>query len=252
MRRAGEAIDVVHAGAAQLWRSFGAASDAASELQPRRDAEPHRHLFQCTSLSGQRLTGDALSLQIHIAHHVLILHPEMTSQPLRAIPVHLQPNAKAAPTAQTVSLSVGANINEDSSRASSQARPSKRRQDAASVDFLSDAATLSLIRRVLSTQSASTSDQRSTPRPIEDLLPPLTSSNEVDVQLYAIIAIIVRDFVYTWYSKITPDQVFVEEVIQIIAHCSRALEQRLRRIDVDELVLDEIPAVISAHVQGQA
>jgi hypothetical protein len=108
-----------------------------------------------------------------------------------------------------------------------------------------------LIRRVLSPQNGHPSDQRGTPRPIEDLLPPLTSFNEVDIQLYAIIAIVLKDFVYAWYGKITPDHVFVEEVIQIIAHITRALEQRLRSIDLEGLVLDEIPAVVIAHVLGE-
>lgn len=98
--------------------------------------------------------------------------------------------------------------------------------------------------------SATHGELSSTQKPIEELLPPLTSSNEVDLQLYAIIAVIVKDFVYAWYTKITPDHVFVDEVVQIIAHCTRALEQRLRRVDLAEMVLDEIPALVDAHVQA--
>ncbi|KAL1797862.1 hypothetical protein ACET3X_004468 [Alternaria dauci] len=80
------------------------------------------------------------------------------------------------------------------------------------------------------------------------MLPPLTSSNEVDLQLYAIISVIIKEFVQTWYSKITPDQVFVNEVIQIIAHCTRGLEQRLRKVDLESLLLDEIPELLEAHL----
>ncbi|PGH17334.1 hypothetical protein AJ79_01218 [Helicocarpus griseus UAMH5409] len=118
-------------------------------------------------------------------------------------------------------------------------------------DVTNDKATASLIRRVLCPQSNSHGQEqreRGTPRPLEELLPPLTSSNEVDLQLYALIAIIIKEFVYVWYSKITPDHTFTDELIQIIAHCTRALEQRLRRVDVDALVLDEIPALIEAHI----
>lgn len=86
--------------------------------------------------------------------------------------------------------------------------------------------------------------------PLEELLPPLTSSNEIDLQLYALIAIVLKDFVHIWYSKITPDQQFTDKVIQIIAHCTRALEQRLRHIDTEILLLDEIPAIINAHITG--
>ncbi len=98
-----------------------------------------------------------------------------------------------------------------------------------------------------------TADSRATasPGPIDGVLPPLTSSNEVDVQLYAIVAIVIKEFVNSWYSKITPDRAFVDEVIQLIAHCSRAVEQRIRQIDIAELVLDELPALVERHVTGE-
>ncbi|KAF9636822.1 hypothetical protein BFW01_g7718 [Lasiodiplodia theobromae] len=85
---------------------------------------------------------------------------------------------------------------------------------------------------------------------LDELLPPLTSSNEVDLQLYGIIAVIIKEFVHGWYTKITPDHVFVDEVIQIIAHCTRALEQRLRKVDLEALILDEIPRLASQHLDA--
>lgn len=121
-------------------------------------------------------------------------------------------------------------------------------------DFLSDKATAAFIRRTLcahhALSGAGGEKGRSTPKPVDELLPPLTSSNEADLQLYAIIAVILKEFVYTWYAKITPDHVFVDQVIQIIAHCTRALEQRLRKVDLESLLLDEIPQLIDAHLQG--
>lgn len=89
-------------------------------------------------------------------------------------------------------------------------------------------------------------------KPLDALLPPLTSSNEVDVQLYAIIAVILSNFVQVWYNKITPDQDFVAEVVQIIAHCTRGLEQRLRHVDLEDLLLDEAPALLISHMDGMA
>ncbi|KZN91956.1 PXA domain protein [Penicillium chrysogenum] len=114
------------------------------------------------------------------------------------------------------------------------------------LDSISDKATVALIRRVLCPQTGN--HGASSPQPPEELLPPLTSSNDVDRQLYALLAIIIKEFVYSWYSKITPDQALVNEVLQVIAHCTRALEQRLRQIDVAQLVLDEIPGLVEAHV----
>jgi PXA domain len=60
-----------------------------------------------------------------------------------------------------------------------------------------------------------------------------------------------REFVYAWYGKITPDHLFVDEIIQIIAHCTRALEQRIRKVDLESLLLDEIPELVEAHIVGK-
>ncbi|KAH8716080.1 hypothetical protein HC256_004863 [Beauveria bassiana] len=118
-----------------------------------------------------------------------------------------------------------------------------------SMDPLSDKATLMLIRRVLCPQKLSEKD-RDVATPIEELLPSLTSRNDVDLQLYAFLAIIIREFVQTWYNKITPDETFVAEALQVIAHCSRALEQRFRTLDVESLVLDEIPDLLDRHISA--
>jgi splicing suppressor protein 51 len=86
--------------------------------------------------------------------------------------------------------------------------------------------------------------------PIQDLLPPLTSRNDVDLQLYALISIILREYVQNWYNQITPDETFVAEIVQVIAHCTRALEQRLRKVDLESLLLDELPELLATHVRG--
>ncbi|EGX97126.1 PXA domain protein [Cordyceps militaris CM01] len=123
----------------------------------------------------------------------------------------------------------------------------RRAERASSIDPLSDRATLMLIRRVLCPQKLSDKGRDVLP-PIEELLPSLTSRNDVDLQLYAFLAIIIREFVQAWYNKITPDETFVAEVLQVIAHCSRALEQRFRALDVESLVLDEIPDLLDRHI----
>jgi hypothetical protein len=160
-----------------------------------------------------------------------------------------QPTLKASSTAQHSQLSAVAGNTPTVSRTASPARTRKQqRQETSKDDFLTDKSTVSLIRRVLVPDTHGV--DRNTNAPIEALLPPLTSSNDVDLQLYAIIAIVVKDFINPWYTKITPDQTFVDEVTQIIAHCSRALEQRLRQVDVAELLLDEVPAILESHVVG--
>lgn len=121
-------------------------------------------------------------------------------------------------------------------------------------DSTSDKATAAFIRRTLCSHDVLLGNGekgRNTPRPIEEVLPPLTSSNDVDIQLYGIISVIIKEFLQTWYSKITPDHVFVNEVLQTIAHCTRALEQRLRKVDLEALLLDEIPDLVEAHLSGR-
>ncbi|KUI65058.1 PXA domain protein 1 [Cytospora mali] len=132
------------------------------------------------------------------------------------------------------------NVSSSSKRRSPRSNPS---------EYLSDRATAQLIRRVLCPQQVNDRN-RTALAPVDELLPPLTSRNDVDIQLYAIIAIILRDFVQTWYNKITPDETFVAEIVQIIAHCSRTLEQRLRKVDMESLLLDELPDLLDKHVEA--
>lgn len=161
-------------------------------------------------------------------------------------PTSLQPRLKAGATSTSVTPGVRATAPQLSglspiSRQSSPTSP-------ISGSDASDRATAALVRRVLCPYVHAGSTE---PRPIEELLPPLTSSNEIDLQLYAIIAVVVKELVHSWYGKITPDQSFVEEVVSIIAHCTRALEGRLRNVDLKGLILDEIPELLERHVLGQ-
>nr|OQO20758.1 hypothetical protein B0A51_11107 [Rachicladosporium sp. CCFEE 5018] len=118
-----------------------------------------------------------------------------------------------------------------------------------------DAATEDYIRKVLCANPSANSTTngaglQNLELPLDRLLPPLTSSNEVDFQLYALIAVVLDIFVQSWYARITPDHDFSNEVIQIIAHCTRNLEQRLRHVDLESLLLDELPSLFSAHLSA--
>ena len=119
-----------------------------------------------------------------------------------------------------------------------------------------DEATVNYIKRILCKKTPSAlhadSSDEVDHKPLEELLPPLTSSNEIDIQLYALIAVVLNLFVQTWYNKITPDQDFVANVVQIIAHCTRGLEQRLRDVDLEGLLLEELPAILNDHIDGQS
>ncbi|KAI7768682.1 hypothetical protein ACKAV7_004943 [Fusarium commune] len=127
------------------------------------------------------------------------------------------------------------------------ASPTRRPLRSNATDPLSDQATSLLIRRTLCSPQLG-EKSRDSQVPIDELLPPLTSRNDVDLQLYALLAIVMREFVQSWYSKITTDEHFVSEILHIIAHCSRALEQRFRKVDLESLVLDEIPDLLDKHI----
>jgi splicing suppressor protein 51 len=134
-----------------------------------------------------------------------------------------------------------------SSAAPAAASPSRRPIRPTTTDPLSDRATSLLIRRTLCASQLG-DKSRDAQVPIDELLPPLTSRNDVDLQLYAILAIVLREFVQSWYSKITTDEHFIAEILHIIAHCTRALEQRFRKVDLESLVLDEIPDLLDKHI----
>ena len=116
-------------------------------------------------------------------------------------------------------------------------------------------------------------------------LPPLTSSNEVDVHLYAILATLVKEFLVPWYpfgsfkqnssadaytaTKLGPrssDAIhgtgcaterdedtdeLIKEIVRVVAHCSRGVEERLRRVDFEKMLLDDLPALVERHVDGK-
>jgi hypothetical protein len=161
--------------------------------------------------------------------------------PVRASPPHVkQPSSSTSPRSK-------GNANQAVAAALAARRHARNH-----VDYLSDQATTALIRRTLCSQQLGGGGVRTgTPTPTEELLPPLTSRNDVDLQLYAFLAIILRDFVQSWYGKITPDETFVAEIIQIVAHVTRALEQRLRKVDLESLVFDELPDLFDRHVAGE-
>ncbi|KAI9758351.1 MAG: hypothetical protein M4579_003090 [Chaenotheca gracillima] len=186
-------------------------------------------------------------------------------------PPNLQPRPKAAPTSVQSSFAAVSGSTPQSSRNPSpspqgegghnrhhhsrhRSRRSGGRSAPSSSDdaYVSDKATISLIRRTLCAHHTYSGGAGGTDvHPLKSfeelLLPPLTSSNDVDLQLYAFLAIIVREFVNPWYGRITPDHVFVDEVIRIVAHCTRGIEERLRRVDLERLLLDRIPRLIDAH-----
>ena len=203
-------------------------------------------LFHCTAndhhkTSVSRLCRPNEDERLYGRHSI-----NMTQSLLRP-PTTLQPRPKANPTFSSLSISSQITV-----KTPQQSRPpSETRQSASprpsSTPLPSDKINVALIRKVLCPQQTNIANDT---WPIDELLPPLSSSNEVDLQLYTIIAIVVQQLVYSWYGQITSDEAFVEEVVRILAHCTRAVEGRLRKIDLESLLLDEIPGLVESHILG--
>ncbi|KAF2857925.1 hypothetical protein K470DRAFT_272907 [Piedraia hortae CBS 480.64] len=86
--------------------------------------------------------------------------------------------------------------------------------------------------------------------PLSSQLPPLTSNDSIDLELYTLISTLISRSVLTWYRPITPDTEFISEVVLTIAHCTRDLEARLRRVDRERVILDDIPRVVGKHIDA--
>ncbi|KAK9470678.1 PXA domain-containing protein [Dipodascopsis tothii] len=86
-------------------------------------------------------------------------------------------------------------------------------------------------------------------KPLDEILPALTSFPDIDVELYALISLMIRQFVQSWYARVTDDKMFVFELLHVVAHITRSLEERIRKIDLELLVLDELPAIVDMHLR---
>lgn len=68
-------------------------------------------------------------------------------------------------------------------------------------------------------------------------------TEEVDAQLYTLLALVCRGFVTPWYSKISRDRAFFLEIVRIASHVFRQLELRLvENLETDEYLKPDVPA----------
>ncbi|VVT48460.1 uncharacterized protein SAPINGB_P001790 [Magnusiomyces paraingens] len=80
-------------------------------------------------------------------------------------------------------------------------------------------------------------------------LPSLSRFDGVNVELYALIAVLCRTFVLSWYGSIVDDAGFLRDIAQTVAECTRRVEERLLRTDTYSLLLDELPLLLEMHVR---
>ena len=83
-------------------------------------------------------------------------------------------------------------------------------------------------------------------------LPPLFLSAacppELNDEVYDLVALSLRAFVNTWWTKLTRyDKEFLPQITGLVTHVIHSLEQRLLDADLSLLVFDDIPALITQH-----
>lgn len=83
-------------------------------------------------------------------------------------------------------------------------------------------------------------------------LPPLFLSHtcppELNDEAHDLIALALRAFVNTWWTKLTRyDKELLPQIAAILTHVIRALERRLLDADLSRLVFDDVPALITQH-----
>ncbi|KAF9973935.1 hypothetical protein BGZ73_002804 [Actinomortierella ambigua] len=69
----------------------------------------------------------------------------------------------------------------------------------------------------------------------------------LDEEAYHFLALLVRDFIQTWYSAVSTDPEFVSSIVDVVIHIARELERRSEEIDWVELLLMDVPAVLKRH-----
>lgn len=80
-------------------------------------------------------------------------------------------------------------------------------------------------------------------------LPRLTSSDCVNKELYALLGLIIRQFVNSWYTRISDNPSFVFEITQTISAVTQQVECRVLALELEEVLLDDLPYVLDAHIQ---
>lgn len=119
---------------------------------------------------------------------------------------------------------------------------SRFRQPSKSISEKAQSGTEHLIRQIFLPKESHELDWR-------DRLPALTSSDDVNIEIYALFGLICRQFIQAWYYKIVDDPAFIYDISSVLAHVTRQLEERVSQIDMFGFLLDELPMILDAHIQ---
>ncbi|ORX95521.1 PXA-domain-containing protein [Basidiobolus meristosporus CBS 931.73] len=75
------------------------------------------------------------------------------------------------------------------------------------------------------------------------------SSRCVDVELYNLLALLLRDFVLTWYDSISQDPEFLSEIVYTFSNITQELEDRCSKVDWTKLIVYNFSSILKRHYQ---
>ncbi|GJJ74185.1 hypothetical protein EMPS_06543 [Entomortierella parvispora] len=70
---------------------------------------------------------------------------------------------------------------------------------------------------------------------------------DLDAEAYHFLALLVKDFINTWYSSFSSDPELVAAIVNVVHQIARELEKRSQQVDWVALLLQEVPEVLKAH-----
>ncbi|KAF8928611.1 PXA domain-containing protein [Dissophora ornata] len=70
---------------------------------------------------------------------------------------------------------------------------------------------------------------------------------DLDAESYHFLALLVRDFIQTWYSSFSSDPQFVASIVNVVIDIARKLERRCQEVDWVGLLLQDVPEVLKRH-----
>lgn len=99
---------------------------------------------------------------------------------------------------------------------------------------------LSLAQRLLSTSPTT---------PLPPLFPiPDAELAQLNDQVYRFLALALRAFVLTWWSKLSPrDKEFLPQITVVVQHVIREVHLRLSKADLTELIMNQLPLLLKQH-----
>ena len=77
----------------------------------------------------------------------------------------------------------------------------------------------------------------------------LTTSNSVNQELSKIVALLLRDCIFSWFKSISQDQEIYVEIIKVISNMIQEIERRCFRVDWVSLITQDLPSILSNHIK---